>query len=392
MIKKEIVWIKIKAKSYYNILTKLSELGITIYDNKKNDDGILIKTSLNDYTRIKKYLVSYKTEIVTSSGLLKMKELMQKYIVFFLSSILSIVILFLANMVIFKIDIKSSNKNIQNILEKELSSRGIKTLTLKKSHAQIEKIVNNILDNNKDTLEWLEIKYDGLIMNVYVTEKTIPKEEESYDKCNIISRTDAKITSLNLYRGVALKEINDYVTKGEVIITGEITHNEEVKNIVCASGEVYGEVWYKVKVTVPYNEYYSKYTGKKRFNISVKIGDDEYDIFKSRIKNKRVKKTLLYKLNDFAINFVEEKEYEESVRKLSEKEAYNKALKLAEDKVKLKLRENEAILYKKVLKKEVNDSTIYVEVFIVTKENIGEISQILGGSENDSKPNNENNQ
>ena len=126
MIKKEIVWIKIKAKSYYNILTKLSELGITIYDNKKNDDGILIKTSLNDYTRIKKYLVSYKTEIVTSSGLLKMKELMQKYIVFFLSSILSIVILFLANMVIFKIDIKSSNKNIQNILEKELSSRELK--------------------------------------------------------------------------------------------------------------------------------------------------------------------------------------------------------------------------------------------------------------------------
>ena len=392
MIKKEIVWIKIEAKSYYNILTKLSELGITIYDNKKNDDGILIKTSLKDYERIKKYLVSYKTEIVTSSGLLKIKELMQKYIVFFLSSILSIVILFLVNSVIFKIDIKSPNKKIQNILEKELASKGLKTLTLKKSHAQIEKIVNTILDNNKDTLEWLEIKYDGLIMNVYVTEKTIPKEEESYDKCNIISRTDAKITSLNLYRGVALKEINDYVTKGEVIITGEITHNEEVKNMVCASGEVYGEVWYKVKVTVPYNEYYSKYTGKKRFNISVKIGDDEYDIFKSRIKNKRVKKTILYKLNDFAINFVEEKEYEESVRKLSEKEAYNKALKLAEDKVKLKLRENEAILYKKVLKKEVNDSTIYVEVFIVTKENIGEVSQILGGSENDSKPNNENNQ
>ncbi len=391
MIKKEIVWVKIKTNSYYNILTKLSEIGITIYDNKKYNNEVLIKTNLKDYERIKKYLVSYKIEISSSSGLLKVKEIMQKYIVFFLSSILSIIILFLANMVIFRIDIKSPNKNIQNILEKELSSRGIKTLTLKKSHSQIEKVVNDILDHNKDTLEWLEIKYDGLIMNVYVTEKTIPKEEEGYDECNIISKTDAKITSLNLYRGVALKEINDYVTKGEVIITGEITHNEEVKNIVCASGEVYGEVWYKVKVTVPYNEYYSKYTGKKRFNLSVKIGDSEYDIFKSRIENKRVKKTILYELNDFAINFVEEKEYEESVRKLSEKESYNKALKLAEEKVKLKLSENEAILYKKVLKKEVNDSTIYVEVFIVTKENIGEVAQILGGSENDSKPNNENN-
>ncbi len=392
MINEKIVWVKIKTKNYYSILTKLSDIGVTLYDNKKNKEEILIKTTYEDYQRIKKFLISYKIEIVDTSGFLKIKEIIKKYLVFTLSSILSVIILILVNNLIFKIDIKSSNKNIQELLERELKKAGIKTLTLKKSHQKIEEIVNNILDNNKDTLEWLEIKYDGLIMNVYVTEKTILKKEEGYDKCNIISKSDAKITSLNLYRGVALKEINDYVVKGEVIISGEITHNEEIKNNVCASGEVYGEVWYKVKVSVPYNEYYIKYTGKNRYNISFQIDDNEYLLFRSRISKKKEEKTLLYKLNDFSINLLREKEYVLSTHKLSEDEAYNKALKLAEEKVKLKLKENEGILYKKVLKKELNDSTIYLEVFIVTKENIGEVTQVLGGNQNDPKLNNENNE
>ena len=33
--------------------------------------------------------------------------------------------------------------------------------------------------------------------------------------------------------------------------------------------------------------------------------------------------------------------------------------------------DEEEILYQKVLKKEVNNSTIYIEIFVVTKENIG---------------------
>ena len=51
----------------------------------------------------------------------------------------------------------------------------------------------------------------------------------------------------------------------------------------------------------------------------------------------------------------------------------------------LKLRENEKILVKKVLKKELNDSTIYLEVFIVTKENIGVRQVVKEEALNDNK-------
>ena len=40
---------------------------------------------------------------------------------------------------------------------------------------------------------------------------------------------------------------------------------------------------------------------------------------------------------------------------------------------------------KKVLKKQVNDSTIYLEIFIVTKENIGVVKVVEGVNPNDTQ-------
>ena len=173
----KIVWVKIKNKRYYNTLIKLNEIGITLYETKKDKDYLLIKTSLKDYKRIKKYLVSYEVEIYDLSGFLKVKELVKKYLVFILSSLLSIIILMLANLMVFKIDIKSNKESIRELLLEELKKYGLKVGTLKHNHKDIEVIVQNILENNKDILEWLEIKYDGLIMVVNVTEKTIFNDE-----------------------------------------------------------------------------------------------------------------------------------------------------------------------------------------------------------------------
>lgn len=370
------VWVKINNKNYYNTLIKLNDIGVCLYDNKKINDYILIKTTYADYKKIKKYLISYKVSIFSNSGFYKLKEIINKYRVFIMTMLLGILCIFLVNNLIFKVEVKSANKNIQELLISELKNNGLSTLKFKKNHKQIEQIVNQILDNNKDTLEWLEIKYDGLVMIVNVTEKTKTDEIKNEKNCNIVARTDAKISSLNIYRGVALKEINDYVTKGEVILSGSIIHNEEIKNTVCASGEIYGEVWYKAKIEVPFKENIIKYTGKNRYNLNVKINDDKYRIFKSRIDNKKETEINLYKLNDFAINLVKEKEYISEEIILTEEVAYNKGINLALTKIKLKLDEEEEILLKKVLKKEINDSTIYLEIFVVTKENIGDVQVV----------------
>ena len=184
----EIIWVKFYNNNYYRLLLKLNSLDVTIYDNKKENEYILVKVKYNDYLKIKKYLISYKTEIYAYSGKLKIKEFLKKYQVFTITTIICIILLLILNNMIFKIDIKSNNKNIQNLLIKELKNNGLKSFSMKKNHAQIEKIVNKIVHDNKESIEWLEIKYDGLIMIVNVTEKTIVKEEENYNHCHIIAK------------------------------------------------------------------------------------------------------------------------------------------------------------------------------------------------------------
>jgi similar to stage IV sporulation protein len=377
---KNIIWIKINTNSYYNIIIKLNDIGINILDNKKERDYILIKTYLSDYNKIKKYLKSYKISVYSNTGLLKIKDILRKYIVFIMSVIISIILLLFINNLIFKVDIKSNNKNIKKLLSSELNKYNLGVLKLKKNHKEIEDIVDSILDDNKDTLEWLEIKYDGLIMIVNVVEKTINKEEVKYNNCDVIAKSDAKIISMNINKGVPLREINDYVNKGDIIISGTITYNDEIKDIVCASAEVYGEVWYKVHVEMPLKEEIIKYTGKNRYNININYKDNEYDIFKSRIDGLKEKEiTSLYTLNSFKINLVREKEYIIDSYKLEIDDAHNKALKKVIDKINMTLDEKEEILLQKVLKKEVNNSTIILDIFVVTKEDIGIIKEVKSG-------------
>ena len=55
------------------------------------------------------------------------------------------------------------------------------------------------------------------------------------------------------------------------------------------------------------------------------------------------------------------------------------ALIKAEENVLKKLNNNDEVIDKKVLKKSINDSTIYVEVFLIANEQIGYTSKIDEG-------------
>ena len=111
-------------------------------------------------------------------------------------------------------------------------------------------------------------------------------------------------------------------------------------------------------------------TGKKSYNLNIKIDDKNYKILRSKYKKSEDNKEVLYKLNDFQISLVKEEELKLKKVKLTEKEAFNKGLKLVDEKIKLKLSAKEEILEKKVLKKVINDSTMVLDIFVVTKENI----------------------
>jgi hypothetical protein len=66
-----------------------------------------------------------------------------------------------------------------------------------------------------------------------------------------VSTYDAVIKKIVAESGVKVKEVNEYVKKGDTIISGSIYLNEEIKEVTKALGEIYGEVWYKISVEYP---------------------------------------------------------------------------------------------------------------------------------------------
>ena len=70
--------------------------------------------------------------------------------------------------------------------------------------------------------------------------------------------------------------------------------------------------------------------------------------------------------------FTKQKETTNTTRTLSEEETINKALSLTDEKMATILQDTDEVTLKKVLKKTKNDSTMDIDVFVITMEEIGE--------------------
>ncbi len=363
--------VRIKTTKKTDVILKLNKINVDIKYISYEKDYLVLDLLKNDLKRVKKYLLSYPVEIIDEVGLYKIKDNLKKHSLFFISIIFAIVVFSVLSHVIIKVNIIHQNKDIREMLKSDLASLGVTPLSFKKSYQEYEEIINTIKNNHKDEIEWLEIDVDGMVINVRVEERilTTPKEEEGY--CNIIASKSGIITSILTSRGVPIVGMNDYVEKDDLLITGEISLYDEVKNNVCAQGEVYAEVWYSVKTKYPLNYTEEAKTGKMRFNIMVKNSTNEYTILKSRVKEKTVQKIFLFKIFNYEVYL--EKEYE-VIRKdktYSEEVALKKALDNVHNHLSVNASPTKKIINEKVLKKSVKNGNLDIEIFIALEEQIG---------------------
>ena len=350
-----------------------------------NYKEIEIKINKSDLEHINKIKTIYKIEVTELLGINKIKYLIKKNIHVLISILISfIMIIFLSN-VIFKVEVIHSSKELRELLINELEERGIKEKSLVKNYNQIQNIKKEILEKYKDKIEWLEIERSGVKYIVRVEERIITKENTENTPSNIVAKKDAIIKDIDAIKGEVVKNINDYVKKGDTIITGEIKLYDEVKQNVKALGNVYGEVWYQASIEYPMNYYEEKTTGNNKKILSITLLNKKIELFTiHKFETKKIKEQILYQ--NKLIPFKIAKEYQEETiiinENLNEEEAFNRAIQKVEEKINSNLNGKEKILNIKCLKKEVKDSTIILDLFISVLENITEVKNIEIGDIN----------
>lgn len=280
----------------------------------KSYKEVLLIVSYSDIDRIKRIKSIYSIDIIRYYGTLRIYNYIKKNIFIISFLIIGIIIIYILSNVIFSIDIIHSNGNIRSLVDSELKSHGIKRYGFVKSYSEIEKIKKDILEDNRDSLEWLEIIRSGTKYIVRVEERIINKDSDSSNSYSIVAKKNAVIKSIIAYSGEKVKNVNSYVKKGEVVISSYVTmpNNEKVNS--GANGKVIGEVWYDVSIVYPY--YYNEvlYTGKKRRVISFNILGKSYSLFSfKKYKMYDINRKYIYKSSVIPISFSIDYEYETRV-------------------------------------------------------------------------------
>ena len=354
-------------------INKCKKYSIELHNlNYINKDKIIVKIDKNDYDLIKKYNYYSEINIYKKIGLdnIKDKIFNQKY--FILLFIFLLVFMYFVSNIIFKINVIHSNKNIRELVISELENYGIKKYSYKKSFNELEKIKKQILDNNKNKLEWISITNVGMTTVIRVEERIIDEIKKSKEYCNIISTKDSLITNIYGIKGEIIVNVNDIVKPNDILISGNILLNEENKGYICATGKVMGKVWYNTSITLERVYEKKEYTSKTRFNFTLN------NKILRNIKYKNYDKKYLIKTKYFSI--YKELEYKLKKYKYNEKESIEKALLEIDNKFKSKLGKNGKILNKKILSKSMNNNIVELKLFIIPEEDISK-QEVLNISE-----------
>ncbi len=365
---KHYIYIKTKVRNKNRILMKLYKNRINVYDVISHGDILYLKVLESDYAKIKKQIVTAKFYYVTDSGVFRVKKMVTPLKIFAL--VLFLLLVFFFSHVIVKVDVIHSNKEIRELVKKSLEEEGIRFLSIKKDYQELQKIKESILSTYKDRLEWLEIESVGMRYVVRIEERIIKDYNEEERTCHIVASKSGIVSNIKSTKGEIVVHDGEYVSEGDILISGQIVYNEEVKENVCASGEVLAEVWYQTSVSLPTFYTTKTRTGKKRYNFAIETESGKHKIFKSRLEHYETEESVLFRFFDFTFYKYTEYEVEEQMQQYTLENGVEKALVLADEKVNAKLKYPEKILTRKVLKKSINDSTIEVEVFYAVLENI----------------------
>lgn len=375
-MKNKRVWIYEKNNpSSKKTLFKLHNLGVNIYQINNKENKTLYLVDIDDYKRIKKYLI-IKFRIETYTGMLKIKNYFKKNYFYLMSLLFGIILIFFLSNIIVKVNVIHSKQSVRELLQDELEEHGIKRLTFKKEYKELNQIKQKILNKHKNQIEWLEIEKKGMIYVVRVEERIIVAPEKEHSYCNIISKKDGIITKILINKGTSLVKMGSVVKKDDTLVTGDILLNEETVEQVCAKGKIYGEVWYKIDIDMPTFYYDYLETGEVRNNLMIKHKDKESIILNSRLKNKIVRNKKIGSILGYSLFVQKEVEVKKIKRKYNENEIIDAAIIKGLQKLKITLKKEEKIISRNVLKKSLNNSKIYLELFVTVEEEIGEI-QVL---------------
>lgn len=366
--------IKITGRNINNFLKRIIRNNINIIKvipiSYKEMDLII---DYKDLDKIEKLKTIYNIKIIRYYGKLRILKRIKKNIFILSFLLIGLFLVYILSNVIFSIEVIHSNNNIIKLVENELEENGIKKYRFALSYDEVEKVKKKILEDNMDSLEWLEIIREGTKYIVRVEERIINNVPDDNNIYDIVASKGAVIKSIYAKSGEKIRDVNTYVKKGDIVISSKITlpNNEIITK--SANGKVIGEVWYSARIEFPYVYNEIKYTGNKKKVLVFNFLNKRISIFDFN-KYKTFDKNIKYIFNNNIIPISLTYEYEYETKVINDIYTYDtareKAINVAKEKLLNKYSNIVDITDIKIINEEDMTSKIVIDLFITCDEDI----------------------
>ncbi|MFV9511026.1 sporulation protein YqfD [Tepidibacillus sp. LV47] len=355
---------------------RLLENGLATFSISLADFFKLKPILKKTYTRIHVYQKIGLPFILARLG--KRKGIITGLIFFF-------IFLYLLSSMIWSIDIEGNKMMKEEEVYQALYELGIHRGMFKYQLPKYE-VLQEQLEARLEQASWVGVKLKGTQLTITIAEKVKPPKTTLIGPRHVISSKNAVIAKILAKKGVPLVEVNDRVKKGDILISG-ILGKEENQQLVAATGEVRGIVWYQSNVIIPLKQQWKEYTGQYMEREYLSFGkrmirlkgnkEIPYQHYQSIYKQK----VLQFKNYKIPITLVKEKvlEYNEKERIISVNEAVQLGIEQAKKDLLRKIATGSIIKSEKVLHQNQDRGKVNLQVLFEVDEDITTTIPIVQG-------------
>jgi similar to stage IV sporulation protein len=353
--------------------------------SRYREDRGKLAIRLEDFFRLKPLLkeTGCRVHIISKHGLPFFLTRVRKRYAFFGGFLAFVCMLFVLSNMIWTVEVVGT-ENISKVDVMQMADDiGIKQGKLTFLLDEPTQIQSKLLERLPEA-SWVGFQLKGTRAQIRIVEKVLPEEKELASPRNIIARKSAVIHYLFAEHGKPMVRKNDFVKKGDVLVSGLIGKEDEPV-AVAATGRVEGEVWYETEVVVPTIRTQNVYTGEKHRNIYIIAGDWEIKVWgygdlafaKTEIKGE----SRILRWRDVYLPLGWKKEDIFSVETNQVKVTRHEAQEIAKDAAKRdilsKMDNNGYIKEEKVLHQRQENDKVYIKMHIIAIEDIAAYEPII---------------
>ena len=342
---------------------------LNINDLEINEEKITFKTDG------KSLIIKNKFEYVYFQNICKkrLKSVISKYLITIIGAFIFILFISIISKTITEIkfmDDTTYNDDVMNFVLEKLDKKG--------PFRFLNTNLNMIDSDLKKTFyhyEWIGISRKGTVLLIEISPSFLdPKEEINKMSGSLYAKKDAIIKRYHVEKGIVMIQEEQYVNKGDLLISGDIVHYDNTIEQIHPLGYVIGEVL----------EYYDYSIKKKEIKTirNGKIYCEDYFYFKERLIGKE---NILYEdyeeesyqLNSFFNLLYKKRKYyyqkEEIIKEYDLDSAITFATSLIyKEFISNKTNKYENIKYIKLARYSEDDENYYLRFVVKSEESIAE--------------------